>query len=799
MKVSPDRLRKVCDPESLPFNNTEELKPLVGVVGQDRAVHALDFSLDIKANGFNLYAAGPVGTGKHSAITARVKEVAETKPVPADWCYVNNFKVPDKPIVIKLPPGKGPELAKDMDELIEACKSEIPKAFDSEEYERRKDSILNEFQSKRDQLLARLRHEAARRGFSVELTTLGIVTIPIIDGRLMKREEYDRLPKAEKERIQKLTEELQQEINHVMAQIRSLEKETKRKIQELDKQIALFAIGHLLDDLRLKYQENKKLLTYLQAVQEDIIENLENFKTTEKKELRLPGMELPEAEPPFEKYKVNVFITNIETKGAPVVYEPNPTYYNLVGRIEYAPRLGTMVTNFTMIKPGALHRANGGYLILNVFDVLINFMSWQALKRALKTRQATIENIGEQFRLIPTTTLRPEPIELNVKVVLIGNRWLYNLLYMLDEDFKKLFKVKADFNVEMDYTDEHVRKYAALIASRCQQEKLKHFDKTGVAKIVEYGARLAEDQKKLSTRFLEINDLITEASYWASRNGNTYVTGIDVQKAIQEKIYRSSMIEEKIREMIADGTIFIDTEGAIVGQVNGLSIIFLGDYMFGKPSRITSQIHLGKKGVINIEREAKLGGRIYNKAVMILAGFLAGRYAHNKPLSISATIGFEQSYEMVEGDSASSAELYAILSSLANLPLRQDIAVTGSVNQLGQVQPIGAVNRKIEGFYDVCRVKGLTGTQGVMIPKANIKNLMLREDVIEAVNQGKFHIWAVETIDEGLELLTGKKAGRLLPDGTWEPDSVNFLVDKRLHELAQQMLRFEAAERRAAA
>jgi len=798
MKLKPEQLRKICDPQTLPFATTEELEPLLGVVGQDRAVHSLDFSLDIKANGFNLYAAGPIGTGKHSAITARVKEVAATKPVPADWCYVNNFKVPDKPIVIQLPPGKGPELAKDMAELIEACKSEIPKAFDSEEYEQRKDSILNEFQNKRDQLLTQLRKEAASRGFSVELTTLGIVTIPIIDGRLMKREEYDRLPRSEKERIKKDTEELQQEINHIMSQIRALEKEAKNKIQELDKQIALFAIGHLLDDLRLKYQDNKKVTNYLQAVQDDIIENLENFKTTEKKGLKIPGMELPEAEPPFEKYKVNVFITNKEAKGAPVIYEPNPTYYNLLGRIEYAPHLGTMVTNFTMIKPGAVHRANGGYLILNALDVLLNFMSWEALKRTLKTKQATIENIGEQFRLIPTTTLRPEPIPIDIKVVLIGNRFLYNLLYLLDEDFKKLFKVKADFDVEMDYTTEHITKYAALISSRCRQENLKHFDKTGVAKVVEYGSRLAEDQKKLSTRFLEINNLISEASYWAAKNGNKYVTASDVQKAIQEKVYRSSMIEEKIREMIADGTILIDTEGAKVGQVNGLSIIFLGDYIFGKPSRITSQIHLGKKGVINIEREAKLGGPIYNKAVMILAGFLAGRYAQDKPLSISATIGFEQSYEMVEGDSASSAELYAILSSLANLPLRQDIAVTGSVNQLGQVQPIGGVNRKIEGFFDVCRVKGFTGSQGVMIPKANLKNLMLREDVVEAVKEGKFHIWAVETVDEGIELLTGKKVGKRLPDGRWEPDTVNYLVDKRLHELAAQLSRFEGRERPAA-
>jgi lon-related putative ATP-dependent protease len=789
-------LRWRCDPNQFKFKSTEEIEPLVGVVGQDRAIHSFDFGVKIKTRGFNLYAAGPMGTGKHSAVTSYVKELAADQEPSNDWCYVYNFKNPDNPVAVPLPTGKASGFAKEMEELVEACKTEIPKAFDSEEYERRKDAVVNDFQAKRDAGLKELRDEAAARDFSVELTTAGIVTIPIVAGRLMKRDEYDQLPEDEKQDVKRQTEELQQEINRVMTSIRSMEKEAKSRLQELDKEIALFAVGHLLDDLRHKYSDYSKITDYLSAIQEDIVENLEHFKSTEKKGagLALAGLEMPEKEPPFEKYKVNLFVDNTNLKGAPVVFEPNPTYYNLFGRVEYAARMGGMTTNFTMIKPGAIHRANGGYLILNSLDLLLNFMSYDALKRTLKTHQSRIENIGDQFRVVPVVTLRPESIPVDVKVILVGNRNIYNLLYNLDEDFKKLFKVKADFNVEMTRTGEHTEKYAALIGARCKQEKLKHYDPTGVAKIVEYGARLAEDQTKLSTRFIEINDLVSEASYWASTNGNTHVTAGDVDRAIEERIYRSNMIEEKLRELIADGTMMIDTEGESVGQVNGLAVIFLGDYMFGRPSRITSKVYAGKKGILNIERESKMSGRIHDKAVFILSGYLGGRFAQDKPLAITATIGFEQSYEMIEGDSASSTELYALISSLAEVPLKQNIAVTGSVNQQGEIQPIGGVNRKIEGFFDVCKVKGFTGHQGVLIPRRNLKNLMLREDVVEAVQKGEWHIWAIDTIDQGLEILTGKPAGKRQADGSWEPQTINWLVDQKLARFAKQAKRFETGE-----
>ncbi|MDP1808895.1 MAG: ATP-binding protein [Actinomycetota bacterium] len=796
-QIDSDRLRWVCDPQSFSFSSTEEVPPLIGVVGQDRAVHSLDFGFKIKTKGFNVYAAGPTGTGKHSAITSYVKELAADEPVPNDWCYVFNFSDPDKPIAIELTNGAAVGFAKDIAELIEACRSEIPKAFDSEEYERRKDSVLNELQGKREGDLDRLREDASTQGFSVELTTAGIVTVPVKDGRLMKREEFERLPEKEKAEIKSRTEALQADINRVMTSVRTLEKQAKNKVLELDKEIALFAIGHLLDDLRTKYSESEKVLQYLQSVQDDIVENLEAFKETEHQpELHLPGMEMPEPESPMEKYKVNLFVTHAKNHGAPVVFEPNPTYYNLFGRLEYGAKFGAMVTNFTMIKSGSVHRANGGYLILNALDVLLNVMSYDALKRCLKAHEAKIENIGEQYRLIPATTLQPEPMPIDVKVILIGSRFIYNLLYQHDEDFMKLFKVRADFQVDMDRSLEHTDKYAALISSRCRQDDLKHFDRTGIAKVVEYGTRLAEDQTKLSTRFIEINDLVSEASYWASTNDNSLVTGDDVQRAINEQIYRSNMIEEKIREMIVDGTIMIDIRGEAVGQLNGLAVISLGDYMFGKPSRITCKVAVGKKGVVNIERESKMSGQIYNKATMILSGYLAGQFAQDKPLAVSATIGFEQSYDMIEGDSASSTELYALLSSLAGVPIKQGIAVTGSVNQQGEVQPIGGVNTKIEGFYDVCKAIGLSGDQGVLIPGLNLKHLMLREDVVEAVKAGNWHIWAVNHINEGLEVLTGQPAGARLPDGTWEPNSINDLVNKRLKRLGEDLRQFESPEER---
>ncbi len=798
--VTPQEARWSCPTNVFEFESTAQIEPLDGAVGQERAVRAFDFGFKISTHGFNVFAAGPPGTGRHASVTSFVEEQASNEPVPADWCYVYNFKSPDKPIAIEVPNGTAETFAKDMSEMIKACRAEIPRAFDSAEYERRKDRTVKEFQNKRDPLIARLKKAASAKDFSVELTSAGIITIPIVDGKLMKRQEYDELSGEDRKRIQENTESLQSEVNKTMTTVRTAEKETQEELRELDKEIAIFATGHLLDDLAAKYPDNQKILDYLQEVENDIIENLDAFRGEEKPAgLMVPGMQPPDQDDPLDKYRVNVFVSHPSGNGAPVIFEANPTYYNLFGRLEYAVHFGAMTTSFTMVKAGALQKANGGYLILNALDLLLNPFSYDALKRSLKTRESRIENLGEQFRIIPAATLQPEPIPLDVKVVLIGSRYIYDLLYAMDEDFRKLFKVKADFCVDMDRSEESTAKYASMIAAKCREDDLIHYDPSGVARIVEYGVRLAEDQKKLSTRVIDIHDLISEASYWASTNGDSFVSGDDVQRAVDERTQRSNLLEERIHEMFEDGSILVDTEGSTVGQVNGLAVISMGDYVIGKPSRITSKVYVGKAGVINIERESKLSGQIHDKAVFILSGYLGARFAADKPLAMNATIGFEQSYGMIEGDSASSTELYALLSSLSGVPLRQSIAVTGSVNQQGEIQPIGAVNRKIEGFYDVCKVKGLTGDQGVLIPRRNLKNLAVREDVAKALETGEFHLWAVDTIDEGLKVLTGVPAGGRQPDGSWEPETINARADARLAQLADNLRNFESPQQRRAA
>lgn len=793
-ELSPDSLRHYVDPKELDFDSTEEITPLIGTVGQERAVHAIDFGLRVKTKGFNIYVAGPLGTGKHSAVDAFVQDIAKEKKVPTDWCYVYNFMEPDKPSAVELPPGAGVMLARDMDELIEAWKTEIPRAFESEEYENRKNQIINGFQAERDNLISELRHKAENIGFSLEITAAGIFTVPLIDGKPLKHETFDSLPEGQRAQIKTKTEELQGDINHLLTQIRAMEKGAKDKLSELDREIALFAVGHFLEILMEKYKELPKVTNYLSSVQQDIVDNLEAFKSGGKKaEMIIPGIEAGAGEPNFDKYKVNVFINNASGTGAPVVTETNPTYYNLFGRLEYKAQLSAMTTDFTMLKPGAIHKANGGYLIINALDLLVNFLSWDALKRTLDNEEARIENIGEQFRLVPAATLQPEPIPLDVKVVLIGSPYIYQLLYSLDENFRKLFKVKADFNWEMERSANHIDKYAAFVAARCAQDHgIKHFDRTGLAKVIEFGSRLADDQRKLSTRFIEIDNLISEASFWAEQNGSKYVGGEHVRKAIDEKIFRSNLVEVKIQEMIEDGTIMVDAEGSMIGQLNGLSVYEMGDYSFGRPTRITCETFIGRGGIVNIEREVKLGGPIHNKGMMILTGYLGGKYAQDLPMVMSATVCFEQLYGEIEGDSASSTELYAILSSLSELPLKQNFAVTGSVNQKGEIQPIGGVNQKIEGFFDVCKAAGLSGDHGVMIPHQNANNLMLKEEIVEAVRQGKFHIWAIKTVDEGIEILTGSPAGARGADGSYPENSVNWLVNKRLAEFGQKYKEFSA-------
>ncbi len=789
IELSPDRLRKECDSKLMHCETTEELSPLEEIVGQERAIRALRFGLDIKERGFNIYVAGLPGSGRTTAVNNFLKEMAKGKTIPSDWCYVENFGDSFTPKAIKLPPGKGKEFQRDVKNFVGEVRNVLPKAFESEDYDRKRETAIRAVDEERKELLARLNERAQQEGFVLQSTPVGVLIIPVVKGRPLSDQETIALPQKVKDEIEKKREKLRVELRTAMRQLRELERKANEEIQKLNREVAIYAIGHLLDALTEKCQEFSDVKTYLEEVRNDILENLTLFI----KEPVAPQVPFPVPwlkELPFRKYEVNLIVDNSDLKGAPVVVELNPTHQNLLGRIEKEAQFGVLSTDFTMIRGGSLHKANGGYLVLPVEDLLRNIFSYDSLKRALMNESITIEEPGERMGFITTKGLRPDPIPLDTKVVLIGNPLLYQQLYLLDMDFKELFKVKADFDTVMDRTDENIRQYAAFICTFCRKEKLKHLDASGVAKIVEYGSRLAQDQTKLSTAFGEVADLVREANFYALQENSEYVTADHIKKAIEEKIYRSNLIQKRIQEMMERNILLIDTDGEAVGQVNGLSVMSLGDFSFGAPSRVTASIGLGGEGIIDIQREAKMAGPIHTKGVMILSGYLTEKYAQDKPLSLSARLVFEQSYGMVEGDSASSTELYCMLSTLSGVPIKQNIAVTGSVNQKGEVQAIGGVNQKIEGFFEVCKAKGFTGEQGVLIPESNVQNLMLKEEVVEAVREGKFHIYPVKTIDQGIEVLTGSMAGFRRLDGTFEEGTINYRVDNRLREMAEKIKEF---------
>ncbi len=791
IELTPEQLRRRLDPAALPFDTTAELAPLEGTIGQPRALEAIEFGLEVAAPGFNLFVAGPPGSGRMGTIRDHLERLARTRPVPDDWVYVHSFAEPDRPNAIALPAGLGSQLARDMDEFLDGARREIPRAFESDDYQRRRQERMSDIAREREALTGELQTFARGHGFAVELTPAGIVTIPIVEGRPLSGEEFARLPAQSQREIERRGAQIQERVAAVVRQLRALEKEAAERLRALDREVAQFAVGQLFHDLREAYGDHAEVLAYLGQAEEDVLDHLQDFRTGGP-EAELPaflsGLQRQEREDRLSRYRVNVLFDNREDGGAPVVVERNPTYYALVGRVAYRAAFGTMVTDFHQIKPGALHRANGGFLVLDALEVLRNPFAWDALKRALQTRQVRIENLAEQLSAIPTVSLRPEPIALDLKVILIGPPSLYYLLHALDEDFRELFRVKVDFAPEMDWSEEHVLDYGAFVSRRVRDDELRHFDRSAVARLVEHGARLRHDQRKLSTRLIEIANIVTEASFWAEKAGRELVSAEDVDRAVAKKEYRSNLIEERVREQIADGTLVINTTGERVGEVNGLSVVAFGDHAFGKPSRVTARIALGRGGVRSIEREIELSGPIHSKGFLTLAGYLTGTYAQGWPLALAATITFEQAYEGVEGDSASSTELYALLSALAGLPLRQSIAVTGSVNQYGEVQAVGGVTTKIEGFYAVCKAKGLTGDQGVVIPAANVSNLMLNDEVVDAVRTGRFHVWAAHSIDEGVELLTGRPAGVRGPDGSFPDGSVHRLVEDRLRGYAERLL-----------
>ncbi len=791
-ELSPEKLRLVCEPSSMQCETTEDLTPLKEIIGQERAVRALKFGIGIRDHGFNIYVAGWPGTGRTTAVKNFVEEIARTEPAPPDWCYVNNFANPNEPRAIELPAGKGREFRTDVKGLIENIRTALPKVFESEDYAARREATIKKLEMQRKELIDQLNAKAQQEGFVIQSTPIGLLLIPVIKGKPVSEEELLTLPQKTKDEIQDKRDRLESELRSTMKKFLDMERRIHDELKKLNRDVALYAIGHLVDDLLEKYKDAPEVAEFLRLVQNDILDNINQFLKGSEPQQQAP-FPLPwMRESPFKKYEINIIVDNSGLKGAPVVMEPNPTYRNLLGGMEKEAQFGALITDFTMIRGGALHKANQGYLIVRVEELLRNPFSYDSLKRALRDKRIVVEEPEERYGFINIRGMKPEPIPLSVKVVLIGDPYVYQLLFTMDMEFNELFKVKAEFDTTMTRTEENIQQYAAFICMLCQKEKLKPLDGSALAKIVEHSSRLAADQQKLSTRFAEVADIIREANFYASQNKEPRITGEHVKKAIEEKVYRSKLIQEKIQEMINRGIILIATEEENVGQVNGLAVMGLGDFAFGSPSRVTASFGLGREGVVNIEREAKMSGPIHTKGVLILSGYLNEKYMQDKPLSLSARLVFEQSYEGVEGDSASSTELYALLSALSGLPIKQAFAVTGSVNQKGEVQAIGGVNEKIEGFFEVCKAKGFTGKQGVMIPESNVQNLMLKEEVVDAVKQGKFHIHSVKTIDEGIEVLTGVKAGERKKDGTFDEGTVNDKVDKRLREMAERLRQFTA-------
>lgn len=806
-EIAVEKLRWRCAPEFLPFNTTDEIPECVEIIGQERALKAIRLGLEMDSVGYNIFVVGLVGTGRNTAIKCVLEEIDKEGKIPNDICYVHNFKDADQPRVIYLPPGQGKAFRKEMDGLVESLKKNVPLIFESEEYQKQKRETVEKHRDREKGIIKDFEARAKKEGFAVAQVQMGPFTrpdvVPVVAGNPMALEQLENLvdqgqyPKESYEKLKEKYGELSTEMEQVLKETRKVEKSIQEELAQLDKSAISNLVEGAVGDIREKFKD-EKIQSYLEEVKESLLENPTRFQPkTEAPQLPIPGLALPQAADTFAEYQVNVLVDNSETKRAPVVIETSPTYRNLFGTIERnIDRMGgAWKTDHTKIKSGSYLRANGGYLILNALDVLIEPGVWIALKRSLRNRCMEMQSF-DPFYLFASSALKPESIDAKVKVVMIGDLFVYETLYAVDDDFKKIFKIKAEFDTVMDRKQEGLMQYATFIRRIAKDENLLPFERSGVAAVVEYGVRIAGRQKKLSTEFHRITDVLREASYWAKKDGSDRVLEKHVEQAIFEKDYRKKMIEDKIQELIEDGILLIDSEGTKVGQVNGLSVYSLAEYAFGRPTRITAKTSMGKSGIINIEREADLSGRTHNKGVLILGGYLRGKYAQDKPLTISASLAFEQSYSGVDGDSASSTEIYAILSSLANLPLRQEIAVTGSVNQNGEVQPIGGVNQKIEGFFEVCKARGLNGNQGVMIPHQNAGDLMLRKEVVTAVAAGKFHIYPVRTIDEGIEILTGIAAGERSPDGSFPSGTVNLLVDRKLQDLAERMKSFEAEEKK---
>lgn len=791
-EVSPDRLRRTCDPRVFPFSTTEELDPLTEIVGQERAIEALwlGLSLEDPQHRYNIYVSGGPGLGKTSAVSRLLGKVSQTRPVPPDICYVHNFRVPHAPRYLLLPAGRGRELKADMDRCIEFLAHELPRVLESDEFKARTKKERDRFSRERDEEFHGLEKRAAQLGFSLQRTPLGINTLPLKeDGSPYSQEEYGSLPESDRAEILRKQEEVQGLVRETFAGLAKLDEAWHEAQQQLTKKAVEFLVEPRFAQLSEKYSGLERVLAHLAEVKSDIVENVEGLQAANKKgppaaQAGPVFVPLPDSGDRFLRYRVNVVADRSGSAGAPVAVEGNATYTNLFGTIERRVQFGAVTTDFTQIRGGALHRANGGYLVLDAMNLLRFPLSWEALKIALKAGQIRIEDPAQMLGFAATEGLRPEPLPLDVKILLVGSPYLYYLLYHYDEDFRKLFGIRADFDTEMPWTEGSVQSLARFVRT-CRDENpaVLPFSPSGVARLVEHAAEIASDQAKLATRFGELASLVAEASFWARERGSRVVSRDDVRQAIVKGRYRHSLLAEKVREWIARGTLIVDVHGEVVGQVNGLAVLNSGDFAFGKPTRITVNVFTAKSGVVDIEREAELGGKLHTKGVMILKGYLAARFGRQKPLSLGASLALEQSYSGIEGDSASAAELYALLSALAGIPARQGVAVTGAVDQRGRLQAIGGVNEKVEGHFLVCQELGLSGDQGVILPAANVDHLMLPEEIVHAVAEGKFHIWACSTVEEGVAILFGVPAGEPGPEATYPEDTLFRRVEDRLDEI----------------
>ncbi len=770
------------------FNNTADIADLEGAIGQPRAVAAIELGVGMVEDGYNIFAFGLPGTGKESLIREHLVRTAKSRPSPPDLCYVHNFEDLHRPRLLALPTGTGAEFRRTMAQLVEELQNSLVAALDSEEYHTRQQVINDEFKERPDRDLRAIADRAKAEGLALLRTPVGLAFAPLREGEVISGEEFEQLPKEEQERLKERMNAYQDEVQRTLRQIPKLNRERGERLRDLMREVTSLAVGHLLDEVKKKYEHLPDIIDYLEAVRADVIEHAKDFAEPEQPGLSAllgEGAPRPDTANTLKRFQVNLLVDHADTSGAPIIHEDNPTYDNLIGRIEHVAQLGALVTDFTLIKAGALHRANGGYLMLEAHKVLRNTFAWEGMKRALQSHRLRIESLGQAMSLVSSVTLEPEPMPLQVQVILTGSPMLYYLLCQLDPDFEELFKVGADFDDRMDRTDENLTRYVQLLAKLVREKSLAPVEGSGLNRLIEHSARIAGDRRKLTLQIATIVDVLREANYLAGQEGAKTVTGVHVDGAIQGRIYRADRLRDRYQEEIGRGRIMIDTEGAAIGQVNGISVVSFGNFAFGHPSRITARVRLGPGNVVDIEREVELGGPIHSKGVLILGSYLGARYSPNKPLSLAASLVFEQTYAGVEGDSASLAELIALISAIAEVPLRQSLAVTGSVNQHGRVQAVGGVTEKIEGFFDICRNRGLTGAEGVILPATNVENLVLRQDVRDAVAAGTFHIYPVEEVDQAIELLANQEAGERMKDGSYPPGTVNALVEARLASLAQ--------------